>query len=298
MIQLVDARLEHFDEVYELLQKLGGTGITKAQWRATFEKPFGSNENGVGFLLKDDHKVVGFFGGIHSIRMINGKLVKFCNTHSWIVDPKYGAKSLLLLNRFHKLRDLVLTNFSASPGPYQIMKKLGWKEKMDRTSIILVNPLRKFLTQVPNNFSFDLQVADVLNEQEKEVYESHKKFRADFNTVVNKDQHSFQVFREVSYKPSKINRVLPFGELSFTLGRLHYVSNPGFFFKHYKYNMRVICKKMNWVGMIIASDFVERFGLQEFRPYLKRRPMLYKATDFDAADLDMLYSEIFVLDLA
>ena len=62
--------------------------------------------------------------------------------------------------------------------------------------------------------------------------------------------------------------------------------------------MRVICKKMNWVGMIIASDFVERFGLQEFRPYLKRRPMLYKATDFDAADLDMLYSEIFVLDLS
>ncbi len=299
MPELIEARIEHFDDVYGLLRKLNDNITTKSRWKETFEDPFSTKEGNAGFILKDGNRVVGFFGGIYSKRLINGRFLRFCNTHSWVVEPEYSTKGLLLLNRFHKLDNFILTNFSASPGPYHIMKKLGWKEKSDASCIVMAHPLRRFLNKgsKAKNFYFNSDIVSLLNDQENEIYQSHKKFRLDFNVVINNIGHSFQVFKQVTYRPSAINRILPFGKVTFTLGRLYYVSSPEVFFNDRQYNIEVICKRQNWLGVILPTEYTERFGIKEFRPYMKKRPILYKAKDFDDKDLDLLFSEIFVLDL-
>jgi hypothetical protein len=296
MIRLEEVHEDDFESVYPLLQKLNNTTLSRKDWQKVFSDPFKAKQHS-GYSLLDDEKVVGFFGVIFSSRVINGKVVKFANTHSWVVDEVHRNRGLLLLNKIHKLKDYVLTNFSASSGPFEIMKKMGWKELTYTFSFRLVNPIAKIT-------SFEHQIIDgnqisseFFDPQEEKIVYDHAQLQCTMCIIVSDQQHSLLVFTEVDYAPSFFGR-LGIRSKPFTLGQMQFCSNPDLFFRKYDHWESAICKKYGWLGLIIPDKFLERYDLLGFKPYLKRRPVLVRGGDELSDDsVDFLYSEVIVLNL-
>ncbi|MGH3580624.1 MAG: hypothetical protein ACRDUB_03500, partial [Mycobacterium sp.] len=47
-----------------------------------------------GFMLRDDHRVVGTLLALYSERLMEGRVERFCNMGSWCVLPDYRSRSL------------------------------------------------------------------------------------------------------------------------------------------------------------------------------------------------------------
>ena len=298
MIKVEEATIDQFNEIYRLLQQLNNSSIARNTWKKCFENPFTAEEKRCGYILKESNKTVGFIGVLYSQRCINGQSFKFCNTHSWFVLPEYRSRGLLLLNKIHKQKGYVLTNFSASEVPYKIMKQLGWKDKEYRNSIVWKKLSVKANALQKNELHYCLDNIQWLHQFEKEIVEKHKQFRCNINVVGRDDQHSMQVFKQVPYCPKILSKIKLDGLFKFTLGQLYYVSNPGFFFENFEKYLCLICRRYGWTGMIIPDEYIQRYRLRSNRLYLKKRPILYKTDlEFSASDLDLLHSEVFVLDL-
>ena len=296
MMEIEEASENDFDQVYLLLQRLNNTTIEREIWGDTFKDLFDTGEP-PGFLLRDGEKVVGFFGTVFSRRIINGKNVKFCNCHSWVVDDKYRSHGLKLLSRIHKLKACVITNFSASAGPYQIMKKLKWKEIDNAYSIFFMNPLRAL-----GNNSIDIlkgeEMRTELESWEQKIVEDHQRFRCTLNTIKTGRHHSLQVYKSIDYFPARLSALKHFIPWRFRMGQLYYASTPELFFDDFKSHLTSICKKENWVGLVVPNRLLHQAGIAAGKRYYKNRPVLVKTDlDFDTAQLDLLYSEVFILDL-
>ena len=299
MIRVSEAKKEHFHDIYPLLRQLNDSSQARVNWEKSFDNPFGAPENNTGFMLVDGEKVAGFIGCIYAHRIIGDKIIRFCNTHSWVVDPSYRSKGLLLLNRVHKLTDYVLTNYSASEGPFRIMKKLGWKEKSDKSSIIFSNPMKRIFHLGSRKVIAGEKMTEYLSNAEADIYQKHQFKNTLFNVVAdNEGNYSFQVFKKVKYKPGLVKRFFPFDFSSLSLGKLYYVSNPEFFFNNFRDNADNICIAHGLAGLIIQDEYLNKYDLGHQRPYMGKRPLLYRDNvPISVKYIDLLYSEIFVLDL-
>ena len=296
MISVEEVKFEDFDKVYPLLAQLNSTTISREIWQKTFENPFNS-EWPSGFMLKDSDEVVGFLGMIFSARKINGREVTFCNMHSWIVDEKYRRNGLLLLNRIHKFKDIVLTNFSASTGPLQILKQLKWKE-IDNSHSIFYKNFLGFSARTDVRVVKGESMYEGMSETDKKIAEDHKPFRSTLNAIENDKGNSLQVFKTVPYFPARFSSVQKFVLVKFSIGQLYYASNPEVFFSAFHDSIQAICKKEGWAGVVIPNRMLQKAGLAPGKKYYGHRPVLAKTNlDIDLNDLDLLYSEVFVLDL-
>lgn len=296
MISVDEATAQDFEQVYGLLMKLNATTISKETWHHVYNKPFAA-DGPPGFVLKDHDRIVGFFGTIFSRRFIDGKEIKLCNTHSWIVEEKYRRNGLLLLSKLHKIPEVVLTNFSASVGPYQIMKQFKWRE-IDNTHSIFFRYLLPFPTRTDAQVVKAEAMYEGLSESVKKIAEDHKPFRCTTNSLRTDKGNSLQVFKSVAYFPSMFSMVQKLLPLKFRLGQLYYTSNPEVFFTNFQKNMQAICKKEGWVGVVIPNRMLQKAGIVAGKKYFKNRPVLFKNTQgVDTSELDLLYSEVFILDL-
>jgi len=297
MVKVVEAKEEHKPGILKLLRDLDNGRIDKKTWADCLNNPFDAREKSPGFVLLDEDQVVGFFGTIYSSRLIGNHSLNFCNTHSWIVLPKYRNKGLLLLSKIQKLKGYVLTNFSASSGPYMILKKMGWKEKKAENAIILKKPAWSFKSAQKHLYRDD-QCEHLLTDHEKHIYDHHKNLRCHINVISDNGNHSMNIFKSVPYVPGFLKKLKISGFFNLKLGQLYYVSDADLFFGSFKRNINLLSKTYGWSGLIIPSEYCTQYNLKSNRPYMKKRPLLYRTdVGFDQKDLDLLFSEIFVLDL-
>ena len=146
---------QHFELVYPLLQKFDNSH-SKEEWRNIFVQPFNNGEDNCGYSLCEGERIVGFLGYIYSSKIIDHKVVKFCNLTTWIVEEEYRNSSLLLIYPVLKMKDYCITNYIPALNVYKVSKKLGFEDLETHENIILpiVNPFKYFLYR--SNFLTDV----------------------------------------------------------------------------------------------------------------------------------------------
>jgi hypothetical protein len=295
-MEIVEARPADFEEVYRLLQQLNNPAISRAQWQRTYQDPF--NVGGFpGYLLKDSDGIVGYFGTIFSKRRIAGKDYNFCNCHSWVVDKAHRTKGLMLLNKIHKLKDHILTIFSASADTYGIYKQLRWQEIDNSHSIFFLTPILKSPDKQTQVLGMDKMNGE-LNDEEKKIAEDHRAYNCSLNVLRSEQEQTLQVFKQLDYFPAKLSAVRKYVPWKLRLGQLYYSSNPSFFFNDFKAHISAICKKEKWIGVVVPNRMLKGAGISNGRKYYKNRPVLIKNDQgMDLEQFDLLYSEVFTLDL-
>ncbi|WP_299099015.1 hypothetical protein [uncultured Winogradskyella sp.] len=291
-----------FEAVYKLLARLNNTSLSKTDWKKITEVNFNAAHNHYGYVLEVDNKLLGFIGTIFSERLVNGEVKKFCNTHSWIVDPSVKMGGMALLLKVLRLKDHVITNFTASEGPFKIFKSLKFNEVAYKNYKILPVQGAKGLVKFEIEKVTDKNAVKLLSPQDLKLYNDHRDFKnAQFLYLKADNLDCFIISKKRSYVPNVFNKVSVLKKSiqnRLTLAEIHYISNPDVFFKSYSNtsNALKICRKLGWsIGILIADRFIPEDSTVKKKYYPRKRPYVYRHAENDEL-IDTLYSEFFILN--
>lgn len=137
-VQLREVEHSDFDQINRLFFEVYG----KRSFQP-FKEAFFKHQGLLGYCLEDDtlspDTIVGYFGCFTYDRIVDGIDYKFYNTHTWIVKPEYRKDSLKLLMKYVRIKDGILTNFSANNTVAQILDQLKFI-KLSIVNQVLTTP--------------------------------------------------------------------------------------------------------------------------------------------------------------
>jgi hypothetical protein len=290
-----------FDAIYKLLKRLNDSSLSKSDWEKITRVDFNTLHKHYGYVLEDDTELLGFLGTVFSERSLNGKHVKFCNIHSWIVDPKARTGGMTLLLKVLKLKDYVITNFTASDGPYKIFKSLKFKEiEYKNYKLFPIQSIGK-ASKVHVHRINDKNAEVLLDEYEFALYADHKRFNnVQFLYLDIGGATSFVITKRKFYVPRvfhKIPLLKKFFENNICLAEIQYLRNPKVFFLSFLQTKTAvkICSKLGSIGIIVANRYLPVSSLLKKKHYPSKRPYMYRHAEDDDL-IDTLYSELFILN--
>jgi hypothetical protein len=300
-----EAREEDFDSIYSLLKELNSTTLCKNDWKKITQSYFPAPKETYGYVLvEEDETVVGFLGTIFSEREIQGKSYNFCNIHSWIVSPKAKSGGINLLMKVLRLKNHVITNFTASAVPYQIFKSLKFKEVFYTNYKLL--PLQKFSFR-NSSVSIDSITAtnadQLLSSSDLKIYKAHAAFKnVDVLRVGSSTDYAMVISKKKPYLPGPLARI-PFLKEKLVkrlfLAQIHYLTNSSLFFSTFAQTGSAlsICAKLGVAGLIVSDNFLPIGAKAHKTLYPSKRPFLYKHDEISEQLIDTLFSELFILNL-
>ena len=267
-----------------------------------FEKAFYQHNELLGYCLIDDKlksdSMVGYFGCFTHNRAWQGVEFKYYNTHSWIVKPDYRSQSLRLLLPFVKLKDGIVTNFSANKTVARILEQLKFA-KLGVTNSILKSSfgVKSFLLQ--------RKLKSVSHNNE--VLNHHQLF----NCICLSLHGSFLkqkldlVIKKVDRKPiwvKKINWLTksllnkPLITKNYNLHKVHYASDYSVLIDHLDVISHYLFLKKRVGGLIIPDTHCS--GLKPERVVAKYEDeVYYKSNLVETPPIDYLFSEVFYLNV-
>lgn len=288
MILVKKAVAEDFEEIYPLLLELGGTRITKEQWKQLFVDHCGSGERYFGYALADEGKLVGFLGLIFSKRLINGEEHKFCNMTSWILKKEYRGKGLglALLLETVKLKDYTITDLTATNATVPMLKKQGFRELETNYKIILPVPTIKVFLNRCSIESDHSVIENLLTGENRKIFRDHLKFSLIHILIKTEFGNCYLIL-----KKARRHKLI--------LAQVHYLSDLDVFLKCLPCAVIKICFLMKVVGLLVEERFLR--GHKVKNSFISRLPYpskLFRPYRLDKIDItDNLYTEFMILDI-
>ena len=115
------------DEVARFLHENLSARISQSAWVSSLTHQWALSQPNHGMLLRVDGQIVGALCAIYSDQVIDGKLERFCNPHSWCVLDKYRHASMSLVLAVIKQRDYHFTMFTPNPKVAQVFSGLRFR---------------------------------------------------------------------------------------------------------------------------------------------------------------------------
>jgi len=278
------ARVEDFEQIYNLLLDFNNSSIKKEDWRQLFINHWNNSEDYFGYVLIDNNKAVGFQGLIFSRRIINGQTQKICNLTSWIVKREYRNNSVALLLPVLKLKGYTITNFTASKEVCLMLKRLGFKELETRIKIIPPVSVIGFLSG-KCSVEFDRnEIKRHLSKKDLNIYSDHSKLKAIYLLIKEGDEYSYLVLNRTKKR-------------FFHFAQIHYISNLRIFLKYINRISMRICLRLNVFGLLVDERYVEGHKIRNLITIKLSQPNLFKAEFLTRDDINTLYSELLVLNI-
>lgn len=123
-------------EVCQFLHEQLGRRFSASAWRESLLQNWASERPNFGTHLRSEGKVVGVLCAIYSDQVIDGKLERMCNPHSWVVLEEHRAHSIGLLLALLRQRDYHFTMFTPNPKVAKVFLGLRFREMDDRVLYI------------------------------------------------------------------------------------------------------------------------------------------------------------------
>ncbi len=281
MFTIRKAVSEDFARVYPLFQGFGDAPISKENWKKIFVSPWKITEDFCGYLLLKDADVKGYLGLIFSRRILNGKVEKFCNMTSWVVNEDSRGQSILMLLELLKLKDYTLTNFTASPTVATILGKLDFTEFSVDQRLLL--PMPRFAGR-RHGCDFDLQVIrSKLSENDLTIFDDHQEINCEHILLRSDKGDCYLVLKKTKRK-------------KLTFAKVHYLSNPDVFHTCMERLTARICLHLRVFGVMVDERYIEGRELRASVRYPQQRKAYFKSNSIiDENRIDTLYSELVVL---
>jgi hypothetical protein len=273
-----------FEATYPLFAKFNNPRLSKDDWRQLFVNHWQSDEGYFGYVLEDEERIVGFLGLIFSRRILNGKEVKFCNITSWVVDEKFRNQSLSLFLPVLKLKDYALTIHTVSKETYAVARKLGFQNLESHLRIIPpLPPISTWVTSCEVKIN-DKHLNEILKGEALQAYNDHLSFRC-FHVHIRTHLGECYLIGTRVYRK----------KLSFF--QIHHISNPKIFSKFAGRITMVICLRIKTVAVVMDERFLQGSTVMLSKVWPLPYPRVYKLDSLMQNDIDLLYSELLMLNL-
>jgi len=277
------ASSQDIDSVADFLCHHFNGRLKRNDWCLLFNTEWNDDDRFPGFLLENSSGIVGFVGTLLSRRLIKSRYHRFCNIHSWVVEPEYRNQSIELAAPILKLKDYNFTNFTTVSQNVQFMMKIfGFKVLESASQVLFPFPdyrFRGFNLQIDVVFERD-EIAKHLNEHESKIFADHLNENCTHILVRSMSETCYIIAKETILKNIRFAYV-------------YLISNPEFFLKTVDVLRGVIVQKMNTIGLIVENRFVHG---EKMRFSVKRKvARYYKPATVAREDIDNLYSELVLL---
>lgn len=283
MFTIEKAFTEDFERVYQHLRQSFGDSLSKEEWRKSFIPQWRSPEEFCGYMLLQEGQVKGYLGLLFSNRILNNKIEKFCNMHSWCVSEDARGKSLSLLLETLKLKDYTHTNFTASPTVETILSRLGFTAFEVHQQVIFPIPHLR-LKRRSWVCDFDLkEIRACLNENDRTIFDDHQQFNCEHLLLRSGERYSYVVLKKTQRKN------MPFA-------KVHYLSHAENFIECIESLTAQICMRLRILGVMVDDRYLMEHRLRTGVRYTHQRKAYFKSGSApDKNRIDTLYSELVVL---
>ncbi|WP_026755095.1 hypothetical protein [Sediminibacter sp. Hel_I_10] len=286
-----------FDQIHNLFIEVYGKEPVLG-----FKKAFFDHKLLLGYCLIDDlaekQPMVGYFGCFTYHRVIDGINYKFYNSHTWIVREPYRKQSLKLLMPYIRLKDGIVTNFSANGKVAQILEQLKFsKQAVVNFTIRHSFSLKSYIDQ--RKIKSESLENNITKWHEPYVGLSlNLKFPSQDKTIE-------LILKPVSKKPEwvqRINRISkrltkrPFITQTYFLYKVHYTNAPNFLMEHLDTLSHYLFLKEKVGGLIFPESLIENLPQNRIRSQYEEDIYL-KQNQSAVPKLDYLYSEVFYLNI-
>ena len=273
-----------FEEAYPLFVKFNNSRLSKDEWRQLFIDHWQSNEGYIGYVLEDRKRIVGFLGLMFSHRILNRQRKKFCNLTSWVVDDHFRNQSLFLILPVLKLTDYTLTIHTASKETYAAAKKLGFRDFESHFRIILplpsINTLFISCHIEINGKNFN----KILEDESLQAYKAHLRFRC-FHVYIRSSLGNCYLIGARVFRKN-----LPFAQI-------YHISDSKVFAKFATRIASVVGLKIKTFAMLVDERFLEGNTIVPPCACSLSNPRMYKSDSLERSNIDLLYSELPVLNI-
>ena len=268
------------NQVIDLIIKID-KGVESKYLENIFNHNFSSDPKGYVLFNKVD-EIVGFIGTIFASR--NG--MKTCNITSYIVMEKYRIYSLKLVKEVLNNEGVTFTTFTAIEPVSNLFSKMKFIPlTMSKTIFLLPN--LKYNNQI-NHISSIEEMIELVNDNDKTIILDHKNYNINIDLFVNKSTNEYCLIISNKFNLKNINT------LSF-----YYVSNDQFFSNYNKQISSKLSKKYKCILGIIPDNFKSAQSVRKIKTMTFEHSMLmYKSDNLETDDIDMLYSEMILLQIA
>ena len=230
-----------------------------------------------GFLLRDDHRVVGALLALYSERVVDGQPERFCNMGSWCVLPEYRSRSVSLLRALLAQDGYNFTVLTADVGPQEILAWSGFRY-LD-TSAALIPNLPWLAARGGARVSSDPDVIeDALTGSARTLYRDHATALAARHLVlIRGGQSCYVMYRESRFKDKPV-------------ALLMHVSDPALFHRGLRPLTSHLLIRHRLVATLAELAIIERKPPLSFS--VTNWPKMYRSDSLQPGQVDYLYSEL------
>jgi hypothetical protein len=281
--------------------------------RKLFTKQFDCDENFHGILIEDKGKVIAYLGLIFSERTFENQIYKFCNLTSFLIDPAYRGQKLThkILDEVLKLGDYTITAITPIPSLYRMYESKGLKKLDDYRFIFW-----KFNSSTLSDWkiiSTETEIKELLDKKNLKIYTDHQQFPCQtlvfsngietflvIGKVLSAQKRRFQTNRMANYLDYLTRKVISYSFLDKTVVcfEIAYCSDYQVLLNNFNIVASEIFQALSADGIILRRDVIDLLPLKKYKhsEFWKAR-QLYYSKQISPKQYDILYSEIFVLDL-
>jgi hypothetical protein len=255
-----------------------------------------------GFMLRDEHRVVGTYLALYSERLIAGRVERFCNLSTWYVLPEYRFHSVRLLKALLAQDGYHFTDLAPTEKVESVNARLKFRY-LDTSAVFIPNlpwPTLPGQTKI----SADAEViADTLAGPDLELYRDHSQTPAVHHLVLIRGSEScYVMFRK---------RLL---KRRWVFASIHYVSNPSLFRRTFTTLARYLLVHHHLLATVAELRIISTpprisFSLPEPEALVRRhnsritrlyasryrvkfRHRMYLSSSLEPGQIDDLYSEV------
>ncbi len=256
-------------------------------WRGIFDYQWETGHDHCGYALLDDDQIVGMLGMIFSERLIDDRVTKFCNLHTWWVREDHRGRSLTLLRPILKLDDCTITHFTPCDKVRAISKRLGFQDLNSQLRILLPNRL---LWDSPDpraqTITYDIpEILQRVSPTDARILNDHEPYGCGHLWVGTEQDGCYVLYTHV------VRHRLPYCHI-------HYISNREVFRDHESSIRSSLLKRHQVRFLAIDTRLVEADDFPMSFKFWAPAHALYKSTRVSPQQVDNLYSDVVFLKLS
>lgn len=296
---ITDVTDEMVPQVKEFLSSRPEFGYCQ-NWDGVFKYAWKQEKYPYGYAIVHDGKVFGFLGTLFCERVIRENRVVCCNLSAWVVDSgPNGARSLgaALLATILKMPNVLITSFTANEKAKKNYESMGFKQIEDHQIAL---PTFTSVAELRRIKSVEvLSAPDViepyLNEQDGKILGDHKDLSC-LHVLVRNSRTGRYCYLIGTTSPIQLRSLSLRIPIARFLSRWQtfnvcYVSDPQFLAENTGAINRHLCREKRSLLMRYDSRLIPE-RLSRFARKMAIDRLCFSVTNFQAADVDNLYSEL------
>lgn len=272
-----------FDAIYTKYLEFDDPRLGRAEWQRLFcTRCRASSASPCGYKMTDRGQLVGMLGTVFSQRQIDGRMVPFCNLHSWFVDERFRGYSLLLMRPILGLTDHVITDFTPTPPVVRISLRLGFNR------LNIPERMLPFFAPRKQSVNSELTWDDEIDPQAL----------SDADRILN-EEHRGRGFRQLVVRSGRDISLVIMRRNTFhwrSYASILYVSNPELMVAAQASWQTEIRQRLNVCNIVGPEKYLPRQLIRSL-PIPFRNHRLYRGPKHFMNRIDMLYSEVSELGL-